>query len=123
MLQHLNYVGRHVSVKWDSTPASATHFYYVGWHVFVQCIDTSALCYDTSVTWVATSLFSIVPYLRVPIVLHPSYSLLLVYTGKHLYDKNMNNEQEESIRNQLCSVMYLQVPYVQDLCSELLWEI
>ena len=107
MLQHLSYVGRHVSVKWDDTLASVTHFYYMGRHVFVQCNDTSTLCYNTSVTWAATSLFSIVPYLRVPIMLRPSYSLLLVYTGKHLYDKNMNNEQEESIRNQLCSVMYL----------------
>ena len=39
------------------------------------------------------------------------------------YDKNLNNEQEESIRNQFCYVMYLQVPFVQDLYSELLREI
>ena len=38
-------------------------------------------------------LFSTVQYLQVPIVLRPSHSLLLVYTGKHLYDKNMNNKQ------------------------------
>ena len=61
-------------------------------------------------------LFNTVQYLQVPIVLCPSHSLLLVYTGKYLYDKNMNNEQEESIRNQFCSVMYLRVPFVQDLC-------
>ena len=36
-------------------------------------------------------------------MLHPSRSLLLVYTCKHVYDKNMNNEQLESISNQLCS--------------------
>ena len=99
------------------------HFYYVGRHVFVQCDNTPALCYDTSVTWAGTSLFSTVPYLRVPIMLRPSHSLLLVYTGKYLYDKNVNNEQEESIRNQFCFVMYLRVPYVQDLYFELLREI
>ena len=44
----------------------------------------------------------------------------VIYTDKHLYDKNLNNEQEESIRNQFSSVMNLQVPSVQDLCSELL---
>ena len=37
-------------------------------------------------------LFSTVPYLQVPIVLRPSHSLLLVYIGKHLYDKYLNNE-------------------------------
>ena len=92
-------------------------------HVSVQCDDTPALCYDTSVTWTGTSLFNNIPYIRVPIVLHPSHSLLLVYTGKHLYDKNPNNEQEESIRNQLCFVIYLRVPSVQDICSELQREI
>ena len=99
------------------------HFYYVGMHISIQCDDTPALCYITSVTWSGMSLFSTVPYLRVPTVLLPSHSLLLVYTGKHLYDKNMSNEQEESIKNQFCSVMYLRVPFVQDLCSELLREI
>ena len=69
------------------------HFCYVGRHISVQCDDTPILCYDTSVTWVDTSLFSTVSYLWVPIVLCPSHSLLLVYIGKHLYDKNMNNEQ------------------------------
>ena len=99
------------------------HFCYVGRHVSIKCDDTPALCYDTFVTWARTSLFSIVPYLRVPIVMRPSHSLLLVYTCKHSFDKNPNNEQEESIRNQLCFVMYLWVPSVQDLCSELLREI
>ena len=99
------------------------HFYYVGKHVSVQCDDTPALCYDTSVMWAGTSLFSIVLYLRVRIVLRPSHSLLLVHTCKLLYDKNLNNEQEESIRNQLCSVMYLRVPSIQDLCLELLREL
>ena len=95
----------------------------MGRHVSVQYDDTSTLYYDTSVTWAGMSLFNTVPYLRVPIVLRPSHSLLLVYTDKHLYDKNLNNEQEESIRNQFSSIMYLLVPFVQDLCSELLREI
>ena len=69
------------------------HFYYVGRNVFVQCDDTPALCYGTSVTWAGTSLFNTILYLRVPIVLHPSHLLLLVYTCKHLYDKNLNNER------------------------------
>ena len=68
-------------------------------------------------------MFSTVPYLWVPIVLRASHSLLLFYTCKHLYDKNPNNEQEESIRNHLCSIMYLRVPSVQDLYSEILREI
>ena len=123
VLQHFYYVGRHVSVQYDGTPASATAPLLHGQHVSIQCNGTLALCYGTSIKWPGTSLFSIISYLWVPIVLRPSYSLLLVYTGKHLYDKNLNNEQEESIRNQFCSVMYLRVPSVQDLCSELLWEI
>ena len=119
------------SVTWvDTSLFSATtlllvlqHFYYVSRHVSIQCDDTPALCYDTSITWADTSLLSTVSYLRVPIMLRPSHSLLLVYTGKHLYDKNLNNEQEESLRKKISSVMYLRVPSVQDLCSELLWEI
>ena len=59
MLRHLDYLGRHVSV---------------------QCDDTLALCYDTSVTWADTSLFSTVPYLRVPIVL----SLSFIVTGLYI---------------------------------------
>ena len=55
--------------------------------------------------------------------MRPSHSLLLIYTSKLLYDKNLNNELEESIRNQFISVMYLRVPSVQDLFSELLQEI
>ena len=47
----------------------------------------------TFAMWANTSLFNIVPYLRVPIVLRPSHSLLLGYTSKLLYDKNMNNDQ------------------------------
>ena len=48
------------------------------------------------VTWAGTYyasvlLFSIVPYLRVPIVLCPSHLLFPVYIDKHLYDKNLNN--------------------------------
>ena len=89
------------SVTWaDTSLFSATtlflvlrHFCYVGRHVSVQCDDTPVLCYDISVMWAGTSLFSTVQYLRVPIMLRPSHSLLLVYTCKHLYDKNMNNEQ------------------------------
>ena len=112
------------SITWACTSLfSATthllvlrHFFYVGRHIFVQCDYTS-------VTWAGTSLFSTISYLWVPIVLRLSYSLLLVYTSKHLYDKSLNNEQEESIRNQFCSVMYLRVHSVQDLCSELLRKI
>ena len=37
-------------------------------------------------------LFSTVLYLRVPIVLRPSHSLLLVYADKHLCDRYLNNE-------------------------------
>ena len=37
-------------------------------------------------------LFSTVLYLRVPIVLRPSHSLLLVYADKYLYDVHLNNE-------------------------------
>ena len=48
-----------------------------------------------------TLLFSIVQYLRVPMVLHPSHSLLLVYADKHLYEKYLNNEQYENTSNQL----------------------
>ena len=67
--------------------------YYVGRQVSVLCDDTPALCYGTSVTWVGKFLFSTVPYIQVPIMLRPCHSLLLVYTCKHLYDKNLNNEQ------------------------------
>ena len=65
----------------------------MGRHVSIQCDDTSALCYDTSVTWAGMFMFSTVPHLRVPIVLRPFHLLLMVYTDKHLYDKNLNNEQ------------------------------
>ena len=73
------------------------HFCYVGMHISDHCYDTSA-SYDAFVTWAdmycaSAPLFSTVQYLRVPIVTCPSHSLLLVYIGKHLYDKNMNNEQ------------------------------
>ena len=34
-------------------------------------------------------------YLRVPVVPCPCYSFSLVYVGKHLYVKYMNNEQYE----------------------------
>ena len=89
------------SVTWaDTSLFSATtlllvlrHFCYVGRHISVQCDITPALCYDTSIMWAGTSLFSIVMYIQVPIMLRPSHSLLLVYTSKHLYDKNMNNQQ------------------------------
>ena len=45
-------------------------------------------------------MFNIVLYLQVSIVLRPSHSLLLVYVGKHLYDKYLNNELEENKSNQ-----------------------
>ena len=61
----------------------------------------------------STPLFSIVSYLWVFIALRrPPHSLLSVYTGKHLYDKNMNNEQDESISNQFCSVLYCTYGYL-----------
>ena len=61
--------------------------------MFVFNETTLLHCATTlSVTWVGTSLFSTVPYLQVPIVLCPYHSLFLVYTGKLLYDKNLNNE-------------------------------
>ena len=44
----------------------------------------------------STLLFNTVLYLRVPIVLRPSHSLLLVYVGKHLYDKYLDNEIYEN---------------------------
>ena len=123
VLRHLCYVGRHVSIQCDDTPTSSTALLLCEQAVSIQCDSTPVLCYGTSVTWADTSLFSTVSYLRVPIVLRPSHSLLLIYIGNLLYDKNLNNEQEENIRNQLCSIMYLRVPSVQDLCSELLREI
>ena len=43
--------------------------------------------------------FCTVSYLRVPIVLHSSYSLLLVNADKHLYDVYLNNEQYEHESN------------------------
>ena len=72
----------------------------MGRHVSVQC-------YGTSVTWESTSLFSIIPYLRVPIVMCPSHSLFPVYTSKHLYDKNLN---KETIRKHKESVLLGNVP-------------
>ena len=86
MNRHIYSVQRHSRIMLQ-------HLCYVGRHVSVQCDGTPTLCYDTSVRWVDTPLFSTVPYLQVPIVLCFYHSLLLVYTGKHLYDKNMNNEQ------------------------------
>ena len=44
-----------------------------------------------STYYALTPLFSTIPYLRVPIVLCPSQSLIPIYTSKHLYDKNLNN--------------------------------
>ena len=46
-------------------------------------------------------LFSTLPYLRVPIMLCPSHSLLLVYAGKHLYDMYLKNEIYENNVSQL----------------------
>ena len=45
----------------------------------------------TFVTWEGMSLFNIVPYLRVPIVLRPSHSLLPVFAGICLYVVHPNN--------------------------------
>ena len=62
-------------------------------------------------------------------MLCPSHSLFLVYTGKHLDDKNLNNMIygnnyiKEITSNQFCSIVYLWVTSVQDLCYVLLWEI
>ena len=57
-------------------------------------------------------LFTIVPYLRVLIVLCPSHSLLPVYAGKYLYVVYMNNMRYEIKVIQFYSVVYLWVPYV-----------
>ena len=72
-----------LSVQCYDTSASATtlmlvlrYFCYVGRHVSI-CISEP--------------LFSIVMYLQVLIMLYPSHSLFIVYTSKHLYDKNLNN--------------------------------
>ena len=75
-------------------------------------MGTSVQCYDTFITWADTSLisasvlllvlrhicyvgrhvlFSIVPYLRVLIVLRPSHSLLPVYVDIYLYVVHPNN--------------------------------
>ena len=51
------------------------HFCYVGKHISVCASEP---------------LFSTVLYLRVPIVLCPSHSLLLVYVGKYLYVGYLN---------------------------------
>ena len=51
------------------------HFYYVDSHI--------SIC-------ASAPLFSIVLYLRVPIVSCPSHSLLPVYAGKYLYVVYMN---------------------------------
>ena len=93
-------MGRHVSVQCDDTSASATTLLLRGQTRLLRgqtrlCSvdDALALCYYTFVTWEDTYLFSILPYLRVPIMLRSYHSLLLVYTSKLLYDKNLNNEQ------------------------------
>ena len=84
-------MGIHVSVQCDDTPASATTLLLRGQTRLCSVDDTPA--YDTFVTWEDTYLFSILPYLRVPIMLRSYHSLLLVCTSKLLYDKNLNNEQ------------------------------
>ena len=121
VLRHFCYVGRHVSVQCFGTPASATTLLLRGQAHLCSVLRHSYECYDTYITWTSMSLFSatilllvlrhfcymggyvsicasaplfsIVSYLRVPIVLCPSHLLLMVYTDKHLYDKNLNNEQ------------------------------
>ena len=67
------------------------HFCYVG---------------NTFVTWADTSLLRTVPYLRVPIVLCSSHSLLPIYAGKYLYLVYMNNMIHEIKSTQFCSVVY-----------------
>ena len=84
--------GRHVSIHRFGTLASATTLLLSGQTRL--CSVLQHLCYvgrHVSICDLAP-LFSTVPYLRVPIVMCPSHSFLLVYTGKHLYNKNMNNE-------------------------------
>ena len=56
--------------------------------------------------WAGMSLFNTVPYLRVPIVLCSSHSLLPVYAGKYLYVVYMNNMILEIKSTQLCYVIY-----------------
>ena len=58
----------------------------------VQCYDTPAYVVQACSICTSTALFSTVLYLQIPIVMRPSHSLLLVYVGKHLYDKYPNNE-------------------------------
>ena len=60
MLRHFYYVGRHVSVHYATLLLVLRHLCYVGRHVSVQCDDTPALCYDTSVMWANMYLFSTV---------------------------------------------------------------
>ena len=81
------------SVQCFGTPTNATALLLRGQTRLCSVLQNSYLYYDTSVTWASTSLFNTVLYLRVPIVLCPYHSLLLVYRGKHLYNKNLNNEQ------------------------------
>ena len=73
------------------------HFCYVGRHVSNQCYDTHAsattLLLRGQARIALAPLFNTIQYLRVPIMLRLSHSLLLVYTGKHLYDKNMNHKR------------------------------
>ena len=76
-------------------------------------------------------LFSTALYLRVPIVLRPSLLLLLVYAGKHLYDKYMKNEIYENkvisfdAKAYLSSVLECTYGYLmlRDFCYVLLREI
>ena len=63
-----------------------------------SCIVLQHSCFVLQARLFSASalLFSTVQYLRVPIMLHLSHSLLLVYVGKHLYDKYLNNEIYET---------------------------
>ena len=82
------------------------HICLVFWHSYIVLSSTSVLC-DRHICSVlryscfvlqarlfstSTLFLSTVLYLWVPIVLCPSYSLLLVYAGKYLYDVHLNNE-------------------------------
>ena len=104
VLQHFCYVGRHVSDQCFGTPASATTLLLRGQaHIVLRHLCSILyrtfrylLCYGPS-----HSVFSVYAgkYLYVVYMnnmIHEIKSTQLcyvIYTDKHLYDKNMNNEQ------------------------------
>ena len=74
-------MNRHICLVLRHSLFNAMTLLYSVTALLLRGAGTYCLCFGTSVL-----------YLWVPIVLRPSYSLLLVYAGKHLYDKNLNKE-------------------------------